>query len=266
MKKFLLSFVTTAVLGLSSVAASAAFVPVTINETLLTDVGTLVVPNVGKLNGSYQEVITVTAGVGPNPPTFASTVFAVFSGARNTAGGFIASGMGSSYNLYAVFNSTGIVSSATSFTGLVGSFDLYIDRNTDTTGTFGATGDISVTRNNFSDDTKIASSSIITFAQGNGVGTSASAFKFLFDDFTLTAEGKQYFTAPNPFYMTVNVNGDFDDGLNATTPGTYGTNADPVTGDVSANFEVPEPGSIALLGLGLAGLGLTQRRRKLVSK
>jgi hypothetical protein len=62
--------------------------------------------------------------------------------------------------------------------------------------------------------------------------------------------------------MVVNVNGDYD--VLSTLDPLTGLRR--ITGDVSAVFKVPEPGSMALMGLGLAALGLTQRRRKVAAK
>lgn len=259
MKKTFASLAITAAAALTAVSAHAAFLPFTIDETQL-GVGTYVTSNIGKLNGGYLETITV------NPDaTFAATAFATFGllydvngVAIPNFGGLKATGLNSQYGMYAVFNSTGVVSGPTSFTGLTGVFDLYIDKLGNSTSTFGATGDVGVVVGNTADDILLASSTNLTYALGQGVGSSSSSFKFLFDDLALTPNGKNFFVSPNPFYLMVNVNGDFDNGLNATSPGTYSG----VTGDVSAQFEAPEPGSLALLGLALGGLGLTQRRRK----
>lgn len=73
------------------------------------------------------------------------------------------------------------------------------------------------------------------------------------------AIGSAFFAEPNPFYSLV------FDAFNNTSQGVV-INGNLVSinnasGTVDFNGQVPEPGTLALLGLGLAGLSLTRRRR-----
>lgn len=260
MKKTLISL---AVAGLAAVSLPASaiglFQEFTVNETVVS--GTDAIAGAAnpalvadKLNGGYEEVLTVTA-----PGEFSAQAFGNFNEFYKNDGGSPAPSLLGNlealggYQIYAVFSASGTITGPNQFTSSNNSFNLYLDPLSNTTATL-SDGVTAPVRAGEGDDILLAfAGPNLTLGTGNLNGP-PGAFNIDWYGFSLTDFGKTYFISPDPFYMHVRVNGDYDalTAVGATTR---------ITGDVSAVFPVPEPGTLALLGLSLAALGAVRRKR-----
>ncbi|MBU3021765.1 flocculation-associated PEP-CTERM protein PepA [Aestuariibacter sp. A3R04] len=210
-----------------------------------------------KFNGSYFETLEFDGMGGFATGAFATFTSIVADEGTNPQGASVlgfnnVNFPGTGYNLYAVLTASGTANALeTEFTATTAQFSLWIDPSFDTVSDNLLNGTVTDAS---ADDILIGSASTVQNAYGeyeNGTGN----FNFDFTDFVLTADGMNYFVDPAPFYSIVTVNGDFD---------TLGNLPD-VSGDLSAVFtnpvNVPEPSTVAVLALGLCGLGFTARRK-----
>lgn len=265
-KKLLACLMTGAFTMASAGASAAIFADFIVDEGSVNRAKEKLV-SADKITGNYNEVITFNQDNTFNVSLWwQAAQFVGDNGARPVASQ-LGSANNKQYQLYALFQGSGTVSTSGSVSTFSftpgGSLKVFIDPNSNTEFTAPLTGSTAFQRTRRGDDYLIATG-VPTFGQGKldpslstcggDQGINCGSFGSS-TTFELTEAGEKYFISPNPFYNVSFQSGQLN---NFQVLGTQSING---SLDVVFNSTVPEPGTVALAGLGLIGLALNRRRK-----
>jgi|EP01034_Spumella_vulgaris_P029379 hypothetical protein len=253
---------------LAGAGASAAVMPV---FTVSPNLGG-VLSNDGQpfqasaINGFSSNRIAHT-GVGHNYTTDGYAIFTGFSLNSLPVSGTV-SRVNFDYGLYAVFHQdlscSGELSPGVNCVTTGMTFSLYADPGNDNTYNPATVAANASVNTESTLDILLASSSELISGIG-GLDPLGGAYQNLNIGWTLTAAGASYFTSPNPFYNAAfTAFNNTSQGLSCDTVDCIGAKVvaiDSEAGILDFNAQaIPEPGVLALTGIGLLGMGILRRK------